>query len=348
MKTITFIYFINKKDSSGIELKIQNLSQNFISKIFPVDTSEGFLTSTLNLLSSFRLNSDYFFIRYNNSRNIFLTILLILLKIKGKKIILEIPTPIQNHIKEIFLSPTSILKKTFVLMTTWILGPFPFFFTNLVIQYAEEGKYFKLFTKKTLFIGNGIDVSSYSINNNKVKRFKDFKKYEMIVIANLAPWHGVNLLLEALKNISFSFHLHIIGDGPERKKLEVLSCEYGLNSNITFYGKLQRLEYLTILKKVHLGIGSLNWDLINIKTSSALKLREYVSAGLPVIFSSFDPDLSGNDNCIQVECNQKSILQGIIKSYQNAPKFSPQEQFDYAKKKLDMSIKVNSIIKNIN
>lgn len=352
MKSIAFVYYVNNKDSLGIELKIRNLNQSFktngfVSEVYPVNASKGFTRSTVRLFASLQLNSKYFFIRYNNSRNFFLFILIILLKLRGKKIILEVPTPIINYCKEIIISKSSRFKKSILLASTYLLGPIPFFFSNLTIQYAEENYYFRLFTRKYLLLGNGIDVESYAQNKSNYDRFKNFEVYNMVVIANLAPWHGIDLLLEALNLLKFKFHLHIIGDGPEKNKLEILAGNFNLRDNISFHGKLTREKYLPILKKSHLGIGSLNWDIIGVKISSALKLREYVASGLPVIFSNYDPDLSGKRNCIQVECNIVSIEQALVKSYELVSIFSPDEQIKLALNKLDMSQKVKEIINSL-
>jgi glycosyltransferase involved in cell wall biosynthesis len=349
VKSIAFVYFTNNKDSLGIELKIRNLNQSFktkgfLSETYPVNASKGFTKSTFELFKALQLNSKYFFIRYNNSRNFFLFILIILLKLKGKKVILEIPTPIINYCKEIILSNSSRFRKSFILVSTYLLGPIPFFFPDLIIQYAEEGYYFKLLTRKNLLLGNGIDVESYILKNSQSNRFKNFKVYNIVVIANLAPWHGIDLLLKALSLLKFKFHLHIIGDGPEKNKLELLATNLNLQDSITFHGKLSREKYLLILEKAHLGIGSLNWNIIDVKISSALKLREYVSAGLPVIFSSFDPDLSGETNCIEVKCDVQSILEALIISHNRSSEFLPEEQYALAKNKLDMLIKVDNII----
>lgn len=352
MKSLSFVYFTNSQNALGVELKIQNFHKNFnkkgiVSTVYPINTGEGFIKSTLKLLNVTRLNSKFIFIRYNNSRNIFFLILMILLKFKRKRIILEIPTPIINHCKEIIISKSSRHRKLFVLTTTWLLGPLPFLLPDLIIQYAEENIYFKLLSRNNLLMGNGIDVESYAFNEVKSDRFRNFPVYEIVVIANLAPWHGIDLLIEALSRLEFKFHLHIVGDGPEKTNLESLAKRYKLGSNISFYGKLSREEYLPILKNAHLGIGSLNWDIIDVKISSALKLREYVSAGLPVIFSSFDPDLSGERNCIQVKCNVESIFNALIECHTRSNQFSVIEQLELAKKKLDMSIKVESIINEL-
>lgn len=352
MKAISFVYFTNSQDALGVELKIQNFHKNFnkkgiVSTVYPINTSEGFIKSTLKLLNVTRLNSKFIFIRYNNSRNIFFFILMILLKFRRKRIILEIPTPIINHCKEIIISKSSRYRRLFLLTTTWLLGPLPFLLPDLIIQYAEENIYFKLLSRNNLLMGNGIDVESYAFSEAKSDRFRNFPVYEIIVIANLAPWHGIDLLIEALSRLEFKFHLHIVGDGPEKTKLRSLAKRYKLGNNISFYGKLSREEYLPILEKAHLGIGSLNWDIIDVKISSALKLREYVSAGLPVIFSSFDPDLSGKSNCIQVKCNVESVLNALIECHKGCNQFSAIEQIELAKKELDMSIKVESIINKL-
>ena len=97
-----------------------------------------------------------------------------------------------------------------------------------------------------------------------------------------------------------------------------------------------------------LGIGSMSWDLIGVKVSSALKLREYVSCGLPVVFTSFDPDLSDQEFAFQVDGSQNSIDQffSTLPFLENP--ISSNKIRSFAKSKLSMKVKMKSILNEIN
>lgn len=75
-----------------------------------------------------------------------------------------------------------------------------------------------------LIIPNGIDFDhSYNLKGKAV-----------VFVGNLIPRKGVDVLVEAFKGLSGS-KLIIVGDGPERSKLEKLAC----NSNVDFVGRLE-------------------------------------------------------------------------------------------------------------
>ena len=65
------------------------------------------------------------------------------------------------------------------------------------------------------------------------------KKYDLIFVGRLAKNKGIYLLLEAaskLKIQNSNFKMLVIGNGPLRKKLEVISKKLGLKDNIVFHG----------------------------------------------------------------------------------------------------------------
>ncbi len=70
-----------------------------------------------------------------------------------------------------------------------------------------------------------------------------FPKYDLVTVCRLAPWKGVDELIAyaAKKNVS----LLVVGDGPERKKLEALAVE--LSAQVTFAGEVAGHEVQELL-----------------------------------------------------------------------------------------------------
>ena len=78
---------------------------------------------------------------------------------------------------------------------------------------------------------------------------------QLIWIGGMEERKALKILLRALCLIkNKKWHLNIIGDGPQRNELIQFAEENNLNSQITWYGKLTRLEVMDILKKSHLHI----------------------------------------------------------------------------------------------
>ena len=132
----------------------------FETKLFEIKAENGILKNFFFLIKLVIKNKGYFFIRYNNSLNFLFLLPIIILKISNKKLILDVPTPIVNYIRELFISDASIFKKILIFLNTIILGPIPFILASLNVQYSKEGLFFSLFTKSIL-IGNGIDTTYY-------------------------------------------------------------------------------------------------------------------------------------------------------------------------------------------
>ena len=57
-----------------------------------------------------------------------------------------------------------------------------------------------------------------------------------LFVGRLEPRKGVDVLIRALRECSIS--CVIVGDGPERKRLEALAAELGIDSRVTFVGKV--------------------------------------------------------------------------------------------------------------
>ena len=67
----------------------------------------------------------------------------------------------------------------------------------------------------------------------------DNKKFNIVTVGRLCHQKGIDIMLEnfkALTKYRIDFHLYIIGDGPDREKLNKLCCDYNLENYVTFLG----------------------------------------------------------------------------------------------------------------
>jgi len=99
----------------------------------------------------------------------------------------------------------------------------------------------------------------------------------------LVSTKGIRLLLEAasiLRSRNRSFELAIIGDGPERTKLEDFARQLQLSSSIRFTGRLNAIEMESILAAARaVVVPSLGGEVFG------LVVAENMARGLPVIAS---------------------------------------------------------------
>ena len=74
---------------------------------------------------------------------------------------------------------------------------------------------------------------------------------DVIFVGRLLAHKGVDLLLHALDLLSGGgryLTAAIVGDGPERKRLEQLCCQLGLGSRVKFLGNISDLSLFSLLK----------------------------------------------------------------------------------------------------
>ncbi|GAB3278179.1 glycosyltransferase family 4 protein [Kineosporia babensis] len=105
-------------------------------------------------------------------------------------------------------------------------------------------------------------------------------------VGTLKPWHGVDLLIQAMSilvALDPSHRLLVVGDGPERERLQSLTRRLGLNEHVEFTGAVAESEIPALLQRMHVACapypGGEDFYF------SPLKVYEYLAAGLPVVAS---------------------------------------------------------------
>lgn len=122
------------------------------------------------------------------------------------------------------------------------------------------------FNKKSISIPNSIDLIKYNIIKNKDKR-----RIGLFFIGTPnQPWHGVDIIEEIAKELP-EFDIHIVGINNES------------HENIFYHGYLEKQEYLKVLEKCNICIGSLALFRNNMSEACPLKVREYLAYGFPII-----------------------------------------------------------------
>lgn len=86
-------------------------------------------------------------------------------------------------------------------------------------------------------IQNSVDLSKFST----LKR--DSYKFDVLTVCRLAPWKGVDELIEVCASQKLT--LAVAGDGPERANLERLGAKLGVNVN--FFGNVSEGKVLELL-----------------------------------------------------------------------------------------------------
>jgi hypothetical protein len=137
----------------------------------------------------------------------------------------------------------------------------------------------KQYSSNIITIPNGLNGSFIG---KKDKRKSEFSRLQVLFLGSPnQSWHGldkIQYLAEELPEIDF----HIIGT----KELE------SIPDNLMQYGFLTEEEYLKILEKCDVAIGTLALHRKAMSEACPLKTREYLKYGLPTIIGYHDSDFT--------------------------------------------------------
>lgn len=293
---VEYYSLIDYEKSPGVAKKLNNavkalnnIGYNALGCFFNI----SLLGVTKMLFSALRSNADVVFFRYSLLFAPLMSLVTLVLRLRGKKVVTDIPTPRVVLAREISSEkkPISYIKSFILLISgPWVLWP-----SNKVIQYAGESDWFSFgLKKKTILLGNGVVVEDLPLSSSCKT---ESNALEIIAVALIAYWHGYDRLLRAIDLLGDEYrnciHVTIVGDGDELSNLQKLSSELGL-SNVHFTGMLSGQQLDEIYDKAHVGVSSLGLHRKGIFEASDLKTREYVARGLLVLGSGKDADFNDN------------------------------------------------------
>jgi glycosyltransferase involved in cell wall biosynthesis len=139
---------------------------------------------------------------------------------------------------------------------------------------------FARFSKPTVVIANGVDLDRTRIlpaPANDRPRF-------VFLGTRRQPWHGVDKILwlaAQLAHVDFD----LVGYRREDLRREV-------PPNVSVHGILPREQYERVLANADVAVGTLALHRKNMHEACALKVREYLAYGLPVVIAYEDTDFT--------------------------------------------------------
>jgi hypothetical protein len=139
-----------------------------------------------------------------------------------------------------------------------------------------EHPIYKKFNKKSVCVPNSILLNRYEVN--KIENNKNEKISLFFMGTPNQPWHGIDFIVKMAENLP-QYNFHIVGMKGDNRK------------NLFWHGYLKKEEYLEILKKCHICIGTLALYRKNMKEACPLKVREYLAYGYPIIIGYEDTSL---------------------------------------------------------
>jgi glycosyltransferase involved in cell wall biosynthesis len=164
-----------------------------------------------------------------------------------------------------------------------------------------------------------IDVIYNGFHCGEIIETRDFlrAKYSLvgttiISVGRLVPWKGFEMLIEALPSVISKIadaRLVIVGDGPDRQKLEQKVMELNLVERVLFTGKLEQRALFEYIKASDAFVLNTQYE------GFSHQILEVMAIGVPIITTN----VGGNPEAIEhgvtgvlVEFNDKTALLGNI------------------------------------
>ena len=137
----------------------------------------------------------------------------------------------------ISLKDYNIINRQFIKIIAYIT----FSYSNSI------NRLFPLIKNKIYTIHNGFDIKNIKLlskeraDNIKFNKFLKSKKKILLACGRLADQKGFISLIKAsyILKKKLDFHLFILGEGPQRKELEILIRQKNLDENISLLGKVE-------------------------------------------------------------------------------------------------------------
>jgi L-malate glycosyltransferase len=133
---------------------------------------------------------------------------------------------------------------------------------------------------KIRVIHNGLDIEKFHPSGfeNVQNGPGDGVNKTVGIVANLRKVKGIEVFIKAAKVLSEALpdlNYVIVGEGPERGKLERLSVELGIADKVNFLGRCRSIPEL--LREIDIGVLSSYYE------SFSNSILEYMAMGLPVV-----------------------------------------------------------------
>ncbi len=152
-------------------------------------------------------------------------------------------------------------------------------------EVADYLKNFPVTQGKIHIVPNGVDPARFPGNLSPALPSAP-GIFTVGFVGTLKAWHGLSILIEAFAQFHArlpSTRLLIVGDGPEREKLEADVAARGLLNAVVFTGSVAPENVPALLVSMDVAVAP--YPKLEKFYFSPLKVYEYMAAGVPVVAS---------------------------------------------------------------
>lgn len=168
-------------------------------------------------------------------------------------------------------------------------------------------------------IFNGTDFEPSGLSKEEAKKKLGITGNVLLSAGRLVPWKGFRMLIKMvpkLASINQFFQVIILGDGPDRKNLEAMIRNMGLERKVRLVGKKTRAELAEYLAAADLFILNTGYE------GFSHQVLEVMAAGVPLITTNAGGNkeiIHQGQNGFMVKYNDEFNLVEIIRTLWNSP-----------------------------
>ena len=297
--SVTFFAFIDE-GTANIGRKVEDYCEGLRAQGYQAEPAlikvDGFLNRINRGRDIAGSQFDILILR-NSIYTPFLFLFLIGARLKGRKLIIEMPTPLRVMVYEVWRSDRGFLPKLLLIIMLYLFFPISLWPAHRILNYSNESFYFSIgLKKKSRLITNGIHTDRIPVRSYSQKGQK--APVTLIGVAMFQPSHGYERMIRSIQNYLEDHSIEdrrevkliLVGDGELRKEWEELVEKLSLTDRVEFTGVKTGKELDEIFEQADIAVGKLAPYKINLQIASELKLRGYCARGIPFIKSYEDPD----------------------------------------------------------
>lgn len=286
-----------------IEMQVDALSKSLDISLYQIkNIKTSILERIVNLLPwrSFPREYDIAIEKMNNPDFVYIrrmfvdmAFLCFLRNIKGRwhdcKIIIEIP--VYPYKKDMLSNPYTVFQYIKELLFRKQYKKY----VDRFVTYSDDEE---IYGVKTICTMNGVNVESIRVNS--ADGVYDPYSVNLIAVATFIVHHGYERIINGLYLYYINggkrkFTIHLVGDGPEKRKYERLVIKYKLNESVIFHGYKSGSELDELYNSADAGLVSFGSYKEKVGKLCTIKTREYLAKGLPVIMGGMDCLFENND-----------------------------------------------------
>lgn len=189
--------------------------------------------------------------------------------------------------------------------------------------------------KPAINVINGTDVENLPIRIPKGNK----KEIHILLLASMCFWQAYDRMIEAMKEYKGkeAVKLHFVGnDGDGSLKIwKEMAENYGLTERIIFHGALYGRQLDEMVDQADIGIGTLGLYRKGSNEGATLKVREYMSRGLPFVYAGNDQAIAeGLEYVLQVPNDDTALDMEAIVAFAKKLKAAgkiPERMREYAR-----------------